>query len=160
MYLRFANDYLYVAPSAKDLDPKALIAPKTYFAKDDGAVASVLVRVDNIPAEVKTFVVGQFELAVAEQRKKNGPNEKPAEKIILDCLGDGAAGGIKSLLDDSKELTVRVFIDEKADDMSAEVTLTPKAGTPTGEEHRGRSRARRACRPGSLPRRMRSPADR
>ena len=130
LYLRFANDYLYVARAAKDLDPKALIVPTTFFAKDDGAVASVIVRGDKIPAEVKTFVIGQFELLVAEQRKKNGPGEKPAEKIILDFLGEGAAGGIKSLFEDSKELAVRVFIDEKADEMSAEVVLTPKAGTP------------------------------
>ena len=39
IYLRFANGYLYVAPKAKDLDPKGLIAPKAFFAKDDGSVA-------------------------------------------------------------------------------------------------------------------------
>ena len=131
LFVRFANDYMYVARSPRRTSTRrCLIAPKTFFAKDDGSVVSVIVRGDNIPAEVKTFVVGQFELLVAEQRKKNGPGEKPAEKLILDFLGEGAAGGIKSLFEDSKELAVRVFIDEKADEMSVEAVLTPKTGTP------------------------------
>ena len=129
IYLRFANDYLYVARSAKDLDPKGLIAPKAFFANESGAVASVLVRGDRIPAEVKTFIVGQFELAMAEQRKKNGKMEEPAEKAFFDWLGDGLSGGIKTLLDDAKELSVRIDVDPKADELSAELVLTPKANT-------------------------------
>jgi hypothetical protein len=130
VYLRFANEYLYVAREAKDLNPKALIAPKAFFAKDDGAVASLLVRGDRIPAEVKTFLTGNLELFIAEERRKNGANEDPAQKAILDWLADGVSGGLKSLLDDGKELSVRVYIDPKADEMSAEMVLTPKAGTP------------------------------
>jgi len=129
VYLRFANDYLYVARTAKDLDPTVLISPKTFFARDDGSVASLVVRGDGIPAEVKKFLIGQFELGMAEQRKKDGPNEDPAKKLFLDWLADGASGGLKSLLDDAQELSVRIMIDAKADEMSAEVVLTPKAGT-------------------------------
>jgi len=129
VYLRFANDYLYVARSPKDLDPKGLPAPKAFFAKETGAVASVLVRGDRIPSAVKTLLVGQFELAVAEQRKKNGKNEEPAEKAFLDWFADGLSGGLKTLLDDAKELSVRIDIDPKADELSAEMVLTPKANT-------------------------------
>jgi hypothetical protein len=129
VFLRFANDYLYVARSAKDLDPKALMTPKTFFVKDDGAVASLLVRGDRIPAEVKTFLIGQFELALAEMRKKN-EDKSAAEKAGMEYGADLATSMAKSLLDDSKELTVRVYIDEKADEMSAVAVLTPKTGTP------------------------------
>src|SRR5262249_37297610 len=126
---RFDNDYLYVARSAKDLDPKALMTPKTFFVKDDGAVASLLVRGDRIPAEVKTFLIGQFELALAEMRKKN-EDKSAAEKAGMEYGADLATSMAKSLLDDSKELAVRVYIDEKADELSAVAVLTPKAGTP------------------------------
>ena len=129
VYLRFANDYVYVARTQKDLDPKKITAPKDFFAKDDGAVGSVIVRFDQIPAELKTFVLGQLELGVKEQRKKNGANESPAQKAALDWVGDNIAGGIKTLLDDAKELQARVFIDEKTDDLSAEITLTAKSGS-------------------------------
>ena len=115
--------------SPKDLDPRGLIAPKAFFANGEGAVASFLVRGDGIPAEVKTFVIGQFELAAAEQRKKNGKMEEPTEKAFLDWFADGLSGGLKSLLNDAKELRVRIDIDAKTDELSAELVLTPKSGT-------------------------------
>lgn len=129
-FLRFANGYMYVGRSAADLDPKKLIDPKVFFAKDDGALASVVVRGDSIPAEVKKFLLGQFEVLAAEQRKKKAGNEKPHEKAIVDWLSGTAAGGLKTFLDDSKELAARIYIDAKTDEISAEVSLTPKPGSP------------------------------
>ncbi|MCE9567802.1 MAG: hypothetical protein K8U57_37865 [Planctomycetes bacterium] len=129
VYLRFANDYVYIGRSVKDLDAKTLPTPKAFFAKDDGAVGSVLVRFDSIPAELKTFVIGQLELGIAEQRKKNGEKESAAQKAILDWVGENTTSAITSLIDNAKELQLRVFIDEKADDLSAEITLTSKTGT-------------------------------
>jgi hypothetical protein len=129
LYLRFANDYLYIGRTVKDLDPKTLISPKTFFAKDDGAIGSLIVRLDRIPDEVKTFILGQVELTTAEQRKKNGEKENPAEKAFLDWFGDGLTGGLKTFFEDSKELNIRVFVDEKADELSAELTLTAKQGS-------------------------------
>jgi hypothetical protein len=129
LYLRFANDYLYVGRTAKELDTTLLINPKTFFGKDEAAIGSLIVRLDRIPDEVKTFILGQFELSVAEQRKKNGAKENTGEKAFLDWLGDGMNGGLNTLLKDSKELNVRVFIDEKADELSAEITLTARTGS-------------------------------
>jgi len=129
VYLRFANDYVYIGRSVKDLSVKTLPTPKVYFAKDDGSVGSVLVRFESIPGELKTFVIGQFEIGIAEQRKKNGENESPAQKAFVDWVGDNATSALKSFLDDAKELQVRVFIDEKADELSGEITLTSKSGS-------------------------------
>lgn len=129
VYLRFANEYVYIGRSVKDLDTKVLATPKAFFAKDDGSVGSVLVRFDSIPAELKTFVLGQFELGIAEQRKKKGEKESAAQKAIVDWVGDNATSALKTLLDDAKELQVRVFIDEKADELSGEITLTSKSGS-------------------------------
>jgi hypothetical protein len=129
VYLRFANEYVYVARTKKDLDPKTLVTPKAFFAKDDGAVGSVIVRFDQIPDELKGFVIGQLELGVKEQRKRDGANETAAQKAALDWMADNAVGGLKTLLDDAKELQARVYIDEKTDDLSAELTLTAKSGS-------------------------------
>jgi hypothetical protein len=130
VYLRFTNDYVYIGRSVKELDPKTLPNPKTFFAKDDGSVGSLIVRFDSIPADLKAFVISQFELGISEQRKKNGGNENAAEKAIVDWVSDNSVSGLKSLLDDAKELQVRVFIDPKADELSGELTLTAKSGTP------------------------------
>lgn len=128
--LRFIHDYLYVSPKAKDLNPKALLTPKGFFAKDDGSVASLVVHIDRIPAELRTFVLGQFELGVNEERKKNADKESAAEKRLKNLVFDTIIGGAKGLVDDGKELSVKFFIDAKTDELSAEVTLTAKTGTP------------------------------
>jgi hypothetical protein len=129
LFIRFANDYAYIGRSAKALDPKTLTTPKAFFATDDKAVGSLLVRFDQIPDDLKKFLIGQIELAIAEQRKKNEGNENPAEKAILDWGTENITSALKTFLDDAKELNVRVFIDEKADDLSAELTLTAKSGS-------------------------------
>lgn len=129
LYLRFTDDYLYIGRTAKDLDTKALISPKTFFAKDDKSIGSLIVRFDLIPDDVKKFVMGQFELTVAEQRKLNSKKEDPIETAFLNWVADGLTGGLKTFFEDAKELNARVFIDEKSDELSAEVTLTAKQGS-------------------------------
>lgn len=128
MHLRFASDYLYVSPKAKDLDPKKIIKPADYFAKDDAA-ASLVVHIDRIPTELKTFLVGQFELKLNEDRKKDGENETAAEKQLKSFLLDILAGGMKGMLDDGKQLSVKFFIEPKAEQLAAEVILTAKDGS-------------------------------
>lgn len=137
-YIKFANGYLYAARDPKHLDGKNLAVPKTYFAKDDGSVASVLVRVDKVPAELKTFVIGQLELGVQEELKKN-PGAAPADKHLKGLVFDAVVGGAKMFLDDAKEVTLKVFIDPKGDDLSLEITLTPKTGTPLAKTITGLS---------------------
>jgi|SRR5579883_256501 len=132
--LRFIHGYLYVSPKAKDLDPKALITPKVYFAKDDGSVVSLIVHIDRIPAELRTFALGQFELGIKEQQKKNPEKENPFEKRGRILATDMMLGGVKSLVEDGKELSVKLFIDSKTNELSAEVTLTAKSGSPTAKK--------------------------
>ena len=129
LHLRFANGYLFVSQKAKDLDPKGLVSPKAYFAKDDGSVASVIVHIDRIPADLRTFLFGQFELGVNEERKKNADNETAAEKQLKNLLFDSILSGVKGLTEDGERLSVRLFADAKTDDISAEVTLTAKGGS-------------------------------
>ena len=137
VHLRFTNDYLYVSQKAKHLDAKSLITPKAYFAKDDGAVAAVIVHIDRIPADMRTFVLGQFELGINEQRKKDADTETAAQKKLKNMLFDSILGGAKGLADDGKELSVKLFADTKSDDLTAEVTLSAKSGSATAKNFAG-----------------------
>jgi hypothetical protein len=129
LYLRFANGYVYIGRTVKSLDPKAIPAPNTVFGKDDGAVGSAVLHIDRIPDGLKQFVLGQLELGIAEQKKNANLDDNPAKKLGFDLFTENALSGIKSFVEDSKELSVRVFIDEKTDEMSGELTLTAKSGT-------------------------------
>lgn len=129
MHLRFANGYLYVSQKAKDLDPKALPKPEGYFAKDDGSAASLVVHIDRIPADLRAFALGQFELGVNESRKKDVEKESAAEGRLKNLLFDHVVGGAKALAEDGKDVVARLFIDQKAEELSAEVTLTARPGS-------------------------------
>ena len=129
LHMKFVNDYLYLTLRAADLDAKKLVTPKAFFATDDGAVASLLVRIDRIPAEVRKVVVGQIELKMNEERKKKPDGETDAQFKLKNMVFDALVGGGKGVLDDCKELALRILIDAKSDELSAEITLTPKAGT-------------------------------
>jgi hypothetical protein len=129
VYFRFANDYLYVARDAKHLDTKGLIAPKTYFGKDDGAVLSVVARFDRIPDDLKTFVTGQLEHGIQEQLKKDQKAKSATEQKLAAILADGFVGAVKTLVDEGKELRIRLLVDPKDDDLVAEVVVTAKNGT-------------------------------
>jgi hypothetical protein len=133
LHLRFTNGYLYISPKAKNLDPKALLKPTAFFAKDDGAVLSVLVHLDRIPSDLKTLVLGQLELGLNEQRKKNEENETAAEKRLKGFVFDTILAGVKGLTEDGKELSVKLFAEARSDDLSAEVTLTATSGSATAK---------------------------
>jgi hypothetical protein len=129
LYLRFASDYLYISQAAKNLDAKSIISPKTFFANDDGAVVSVTAHFDRIPAELKTLVIGQFEHQVQEGLKKNAAGKAAPQKRLEALVADTVVGSTKMLFDDGKDLSLKVFVDPKSDELSAEVTLTARDGS-------------------------------
>jgi hypothetical protein len=131
--LRFANGYLYISQKAKDLDTKTLIKPAAFFAQDDGSVLSILLHIDHIPAELKTLALGQIELNINEKNKENAKNLNAAEKQLQKFGSDLALAGVKGLIDDGKDLSVKLFADPKSDDISAEVSFTPTSGSPTAK---------------------------
>jgi hypothetical protein len=133
MSMRFANGYLYLSPKAKDLDAKTILKPDAYFAKDDGAVLSVLVHIDRVPVELRKFVLGQLELGLNEERKKDEKHETEAEKRLKNLVFDALIAGFKGMTDDGKDLSVKLFAEPKSDDLSAEVTFTAKTGSTTAK---------------------------
>jgi hypothetical protein len=137
VFMRFSNDYLYIGRSAADLAEKSLIAPKDYFANDDGAVLSISARFDRMPADVKTLVLGQFEHQVQEGLKKNEGGKNEAQKKLEALLADTVVGSSKMLAEDGKELSIKAFVDSKTDELSFEVNLTAKDGTTLAKTFAG-----------------------
>lgn len=128
--MRFADGYLYLARDAKHLAAGGLIAPKAFFAKDDGAVLSAAVRFDRIPAELKEFFTGQLEHQLQEQLKQNaGADKSDAEKQGAKLGAEAVAGAVKTVVEQGKEFSLKLFADPKADELSAEVLLTAQDGT-------------------------------
>jgi len=128
VYLAFANGYVYASPNAKALDAKSLIDPKAFFGKDDGSVASVVARIDRVPDQVKGLLASQLEMGLQQERKK-GAAANPAEEKLKEIVFDALAGGAKTLVDDGKEVSLKLFIDAKTDELSIEAALSAKDGS-------------------------------
>jgi hypothetical protein len=137
VFLQFANDYLYASPRAKAVEAGALVSPKTFFVKDDGAVLSAVLRIDRIPDDLKTLVLGQVELRLNQDLKKGPDGGDPVEKKLKALVFDTITGGVKTLASDAKELSAKVFIDPKTDELSAEVVLTAKTGSKLAKTFAG-----------------------
>lgn len=129
-YFAFADGYLYAGRTAADVAAKNRVNPKTYFANPDGSVASVVARLDRVPADVRTLVLGQLEHQLKEQRLAKADGKRPGELKLENFLLDAGVGSVKTLADDGKELAVRVFVDDKADEIAAELSLTARPGSP------------------------------
>lgn len=128
-YLKFADGYLYAARDPKHLAADALVSPKAFFANPDGSVASVVARLDRLPADLRTLVTGQLEHQVKERRLQKADGKRPGELKLEGFVFDALVGSVKTVVDDGKELAVRVFVNEKADELSAELSLSAKAGS-------------------------------
>lgn len=123
-YVRFANGYAFAGRTKDAVAPKGLPDPKTYFGKDDGAVASAVVHIDRVPEQLKKLLLDQFDTGVTEQLKKGG-----APDAVKQPLGDNVTSAARSLVEDTKTVAAKVFVDEKGDELSGEFTLTAKPGS-------------------------------
>lgn len=134
VFFRFANKTAYVTvQSAKGIDPKTLIAPKDFFKTDDGAVASARLHLDRLPADVKKVVIGQLELKIADGKQRTDPGETPAQQKLRAWAVERLLEVSSSMLNDGKELTVRLDVEPKTDDLTVAVTMTAKDGSATAK---------------------------
>jgi hypothetical protein len=138
VFFRFAHKTLYVtAQSAEGIEPARLIAPKDYFAGMDESIASVRVRLDRVPEDVKKTVLGQFELQVSDAKERTEPNETPAQKKLRLWALDRLTATVHAVLADGKDLSVRLLIDPKSDDLTAEATFSAADGSELAKVFRG-----------------------
>jgi hypothetical protein len=138
VFFRAANGYVYATVNdAKHIDPAKLLAPKAFFAAKDDAVVSAHLHLDRLPADVKKTVLGQFELQLADAKAQAQPGETPAQQKLRGWALDRLTGVVSQVLADGKDLTVRVLVEPKTDDLTAEVTFTATDGSPLGKVIRG-----------------------
>jgi hypothetical protein len=127
-YFRFAHGYAYVTiRSAKSIDLERLIQPKDFFAEKHPDILNAKVRIDRFPADIRKSILGQLELGWHETlaELKGTPLEQAARK----CLVDVGAEMLKTILEEGQSLDFAVKITPSSDDIAANLTLTPKAGT-------------------------------
>lgn len=128
VYFRFHKGYACATVLNKaTLDAKNLIDPKDFFAKPETAIASVVVHVDRVPAEVRKTLLGQIELKLADEKAKAAKD--PLEGKIRDFTIDGSLSSLAMLLNEGKTASLKLNIDPKTDDIGLEFALSGQTGS-------------------------------
>jgi len=128
VHFRFANDYAYFTiREAKSIDKAKVISPKDFFTEKQTAAASLVMHVERIPADLRKAAYGQIELQLKEMAQQDVG--EPSEKLFRAYLVDLAAEMGKVLFSDAKTVAINFDIKPKADDITLDLTVTPKAGT-------------------------------
>ena len=135
VFFRFANKYAYATLLNKSfIDEKKLAKPEDVDAKLASSVLSISVRVDRIPDEMKKFALGSIETKLAEAKQQPLPNETETIKAVKEKAIDSLVGGLKSVLFDGKEITFKIDIDAKKDELALEIEMTAKNGSDLSKD--------------------------
>jgi hypothetical protein len=136
-YFTVANGYAYVTAKDKDtLDPSRRIAPAKVFPTGNAAVAAVTIRLDQIPDQLKQIALSQLEVQMSAAKDQKARGETEAQAKLKAQMVDHAAMQIKSLLADGQRIELQVGIDRQAAELSADLILDGKPGSPLAQEIR------------------------
>lgn len=134
VYFRFANKYVYATFQNKEnVDEKKLAKPEDVYVKGD-SVISLSVRIDLIPEALKQFALGAIETELAKAKDQKLPPELEKLDDVKNKAIDSLVGGIKSILFDGKEVTLKLDVDPKKDDISLALELTGKDGSELAKD--------------------------
>lgn len=130
VYFTFAKDYLHVTvQDAKHVAAKSLIDPKVFFAKPNPAVLSVILRIQQLPVDVRKTVFGQIELQLQQQKEAVDKDEPNPESMFQNLILDTLASTMNSLLMEGDTLTLDLSVTPKSDDIALNLQLTAQEGT-------------------------------
>src|SRR5439155_14596642 len=80
IFFRIANKYAYVTVMDKgNIAKDKLPAPEKVLPADDAGVASFVLRLDQIPENLKQLALTQMELQFANEKEKKNPGETEAQ---------------------------------------------------------------------------------
>lgn len=128
VYFRFNDKYAYITlRNEKAIDPKAVIAPKTFFAEKVTGILSAAVNIDALPEDMKKLAYGQLEMQLKEQQSKLAPNA--TQKLMNEFLTDVGVDAVKTVLLDGERLSFTLDIDPKTDDVKLNFGLSAKNGS-------------------------------
>jgi hypothetical protein len=131
IYFRFAHKHAYVTALNKDaLDKDKLLPPGTVLPAGKAPVFSVTVRIDQIPDKVRELAVGQVEAQLDAAKEEKKEDETPAQKAVKVAVLDLMKKHVVSVIKDGGEVALRLDVDQKAQDLSFELALSGKDGTP------------------------------
>jgi hypothetical protein len=128
-YITAKSDFVGGNPKQSISAGKRLSAAKLLPA-DEKTILAVTARLDTIDPQFKQMALGQLENKLAEVKEQKAQNETPAQSKLKVELVDHISKQIRSLLTDGEAVDFRLALDRKTDDISAQLSLAAKPGSP------------------------------
>jgi hypothetical protein len=128
VYFRFANGYAYVSPrEAKMLAKERLLAPAVLPGQT--SMLEIVLDLDRIPEGFKDMIIGQASLRLSEAKGEKQPGEPESFYKFRVAAIDELAGQIKAVVNEGKDLTLKLGVDKETAEVVASLRFTPKPGT-------------------------------
>lgn len=130
LFFRFANKYAYLAMDRAHIAKDKLLAPeKVLPAAGDDAIASVNLNIAKVPDLIKQLGLGQLEAKLDELKNEKLPNETEAIKNLKVGGVEFFIKRLKMLLSEGEQLSLRLALSQKKDDISLDLSVAPKSGS-------------------------------
>ncbi|HEV3145219.1 MAG TPA: hypothetical protein VGZ47_15115 [Gemmataceae bacterium] len=144
LYFRVENKYAYVTAMEKsNIDKNKLLAPeKVLPAAGDNAIISLKLKLAELPDIVKQMAVQGLETKLSEAKDQKPPKETEAIRKLRESIIDNVGKQVATALNEGDELTVKVVLNPKRDDINVNIDLTAKPDSAFAKDLKKLSDAR------------------
>src|SRR5262249_5702083 len=121
--------YAYVSPrEPKMLAKERLLAPAAVLPGQT-SMLEVVLDLDHIPDSFKDMIISQASLRLSEAKGEKRPDEPESLYKFRVAAIDELAGRIKAVVNEGKDLMLKVGVDKETAELVASLRFTPKPGT-------------------------------
>ena len=130
-YFRFANGYVNITiRNPKMLAKEHLLTPAAVLPPGRMGALEVAVDLEQVPESIKEVIVGVSSLRLAEAKGEKKDSQSEAAYKFLCAGADEIASQIKAIINEGKDLNLKLDIDRKNGEMVALLRFTAKPGSP------------------------------
>jgi hypothetical protein len=136
--VQFAGAWAYVTINGDPADPKDLVAAGDLFDNADPALATAKLYPERVPEKLTSAALDQLDMLANQFKGLAGRGAPPHGTAMVTAFFEGGPKLVRRTVEtgrkEAAELAVRLGWDPAAADVTAELSLTPKAGTPLAKD--------------------------
>ena len=135
IYIRFANKYAYIAAQNKAAVAKeSILEPTKVFSGGKTTTFSALLRLDQIPDDMKKMAISQLDENLNKEKQKEIPGETKVQTELRHKMMDAMGQRVARVIQEAGELALSFDINRQANRLSGEMTFTGKPGSSLAKE--------------------------
>jgi hypothetical protein len=135
IFFRFAHKYAYATALNKDaIDKDKILLPGAVLPPGKVPVVSLNVRIDQVPEKMRDLAVGQVEANLDAAKEEKKEDETPAQHRAKGEIIDLMKKYVVAVIKEGGHVALGLDVDEKAKELSAELSLSGKKGTPLAKD--------------------------